>query len=206
MSGSSAAPLPQTHLTPGRRVRVCLCSFEIDGPSRGGIGTAYTSLAEALAVAGHDATLLLAADKCRYGGPPPDWEAHFSKHGIRFEMLRPLPFALGPVRGELARTAFVPRLPSPARARLATSSISPRSWVSPDDSLLARYQGLAFERTTLCVGAHGPSQWVREASGTRPLVPPLTAAILFRAGCCALAGVEPARTAACGGAALAAAA
>ena len=44
---------------PSRKLRVCIASFDFVGPVRnGGVGTAFTSLAEALAAAGHEVTLL----------------------------------------------------------------------------------------------------------------------------------------------------
>ena len=43
----------------GRPLRICIASCEFIGPIRnGGIGTAYTAMAHALAAAGHDVTLL----------------------------------------------------------------------------------------------------------------------------------------------------
>jgi hypothetical protein len=55
------APLPLGEVTrkPERPLRICIASFDLVGPIRnGGVGTAFTSLGEALATAGHDDTLL----------------------------------------------------------------------------------------------------------------------------------------------------
>jgi glycosyltransferase involved in cell wall biosynthesis len=176
MSGLGAAPLPSACGPPGRKLRVCLCSFEIDGPKRGGIGTAYASLAELLAGAGHDVTLLLADDACRYGSPY-QWQSHFAARGIRFEMLPPLPFAVGPVEA-----TYHVQLSYRAYLYLRASDFDVVHF--PDVlglgyySILAWRQGLAFRGATLCVGTHGPSQWVREGNRTGPLIPALSALVL----------------------------
>ena len=53
--GLPASPSP----APAQRVRICIASFDFVGPIRnGGVGTAFTSLGEALADAGHEVTFL----------------------------------------------------------------------------------------------------------------------------------------------------
>lgn len=157
------------------RRKVCICSFEIDGPKRGGIGTAYASLAEVLAAAGHDVTLLFAGDRCEQGSIP-EWQAHFARLGIRFEALPPLAEPVGPVDA-VWQVQFSYRAYLYLKTRDFDVVHFPEVLGIGYYALLARRQGLAFRNTTLCVGAHGPSQWVREANGAGPFQPPIWAAI-----------------------------
>ena len=56
---SPAPPLPDHSSSPRRRLTICVASHDFVGPIRnGGIGTAYTALAEALAADGHQVTAL----------------------------------------------------------------------------------------------------------------------------------------------------
>lgn len=156
------------------RRRVGICSFEIDGPKRGGIGTAYASLAEVLAAAGHDVTLVFAGDRCEQGSLP-EWQAHFARRGIRFEALPPLAETVGPVEA-IWQVQLSYRAYRHLKARAFDVIHFPEVLGVGYFSLLAFQQGLAFQGTTLCVGAHGSSPWVREANGTGPLQPPMWAA------------------------------
>src|SRR5689334_14716920 len=56
---ASGLPQPASGEHSNTRSKVCIATPDIVGPIRnGGVGTAYTSLARALAKAGHDVTIL----------------------------------------------------------------------------------------------------------------------------------------------------
>src|SRR5688572_5598125 len=77
------------------RLRICVASIDIAGPyACGGVGAAYHGLALALARGGHDVTILYVHDSFRRGTYA-DWQAYFTRHGVRFVPLaQPAP---GPV-------------------------------------------------------------------------------------------------------------
>ncbi|MGP6156861.1 MAG: glycosyltransferase [Vulcanimicrobiaceae bacterium] len=145
--------------------RVCIASWEIEGPSRNaGIGTAYTSLADALKRAGHDVTILFLLGCHPTDGNIIDWVEHYrAKKGIE---LIPLPMA------------HHPRIHA---AWASSVSYHTYAWLKEHQhdfdiihfpecqglgfySLLAKRQGLAFANTTFVVGTHGPTFWVKEGS------------------------------------------
>src|SRR5262245_28698469 len=69
---------------PQTRLRVCIATEEINGPSRnGGIGTGYTGLAEALVAAGHDVTVLYLQGTVAERRPIARWVEHFRAAGLR---------------------------------------------------------------------------------------------------------------------------
>jgi glycosyltransferase involved in cell wall biosynthesis/GT2 family glycosyltransferase len=145
--------------------RICIATWEIEGPSRNaGIGTAYTSLADALKRAGHEVTVLFLLGCHPTDGNIIDWVEHYrANKGIE---LIPLPMAHHP------------------RIHAAwASSVSYHTYVWLKEhqaefdvvhfpecqglgfySLLAKRQGLAFGGTTFVVGTHGPTFWVKEGS------------------------------------------
>jgi glycosyltransferase involved in cell wall biosynthesis/GT2 family glycosyltransferase len=158
--------LPKVNAARGARLpRVCIATWEIEGPSRNaGIGTAYTSLADALKRAGYDVTVLFLLGCHPSDGNMIDWvDFYRTEKGIR---LVPLPMAHEP------------------RIHAAwASSVSYHTYVwlkaHQDDfdiihfpecqglgfySLLAKRQGLAFGDSTFVVSAHGPTFWVKEGS------------------------------------------
>lgn len=157
-----------------RRRRVGICSFEIDGPKRGGIGTAYASLAEVLAAAGHDVTLIYANDRYETGDLAL-WQAHYAARGVRFEGLPPLDGAAAVDRRwqlALSQRAYVH-----LRDRGFDVLHFPEAVGVGFHSLSAARQGLAFRTTVLAVGAHGPGQWVREANAGASFQAPEVAAV-----------------------------
>jgi O-antigen biosynthesis protein len=159
-------PLPEFEIPAGSRLpRVCIASWEIEGPSRNaGIGTAYTSLADALKRAGYDVTVLFLLGCHPTDGNMIDWVEYYQKEkGIR---LIPLPMA------------HEPRIHA---AWASSVSYHTYAWLKAhqDDfdiihfpecqglgfySLLAKRQGLAFRDITFVVSAHGPTFWVKEGS------------------------------------------
>jgi glycosyltransferase involved in cell wall biosynthesis/GT2 family glycosyltransferase len=148
-----------------RLSRVCIATWEIEGPSRNaGIGTAYTSLADALKRAGHDVTILFLLGCHPTDGNMIDWVDYYrTEKGMR---LIPLPMA------------HEPRIHA---AWASSVSYHTYVWLKEHQkdfdiihfpecqglafySLLAKRQGLAFDNTTFVISTHGPTLWVKEGS------------------------------------------
>jgi O-antigen biosynthesis protein len=149
----------------GASPRICIATWEIEGPSRNaGIGTACTSMADALRRAKYEVTILFLLGCHPTDGNISEWVDHYrDEKGIA---LIPLPMAHHP------------------RIHAAwASSVSYHTYVwlkeHQDDfdiihfpecqglgfySLLAKRQGMAFQNTTFVVGTHGPTLWVKEGS------------------------------------------
>ena len=159
-------PLPEVDVPRGSRLpRVCIASWEIEGPSRNaGIGTAYSSLADALKRAGYDVTILFLLGCHPTDGNMIDWVDYYQKEkGLK---LIPLPMA------------HEPRIHA---AWASSVSYHTYAWLKEHQhdfdiihfpecqglgfySLLAKRQGLAFGDTTFVISAHGPTFWVKEGS------------------------------------------
>jgi glycosyltransferase involved in cell wall biosynthesis/GT2 family glycosyltransferase len=158
--------LPKVEAAGGSRLpRVCIATWEIEGPSRNaGIGTAYTSLADALKRAGYDVTILFLLGCHPTDGNMIDWVDYYrTQKGIR---LIPLPMA------------HEPRIHA---AWASSVSYHTYAWLKEHQgefdiihfpecqglgfySLLAKRQGLAFSDSTFVISAHGPTFWVKEGS------------------------------------------
>ncbi len=158
--------LPEIDVPHGSRLpRVCIATWEIEGPSRNaGIGTAYTSLADALKRAGYDVTILFLLGCHPTDGNMIDWVEYYRKEkGMK---LIPLPMA------------HEPRIHA---AWASSVSYHTYAWLKAHQgdfdiihfpecqglgfySLLAKRQGLAFKDITFVVSAHGPTFWVKEGS------------------------------------------
>lgn len=149
-----------------RGSRVCIATNEIFGPTKnGGIGTAYTSLAEALAAAGHDVTILYLGKVTDEHGLA-HWREHYRERRIRLEQV------------EIAEHPTLDWEHDNIRyAHLAFSWLRQANTVCPFDiihfpecnghayfSCLAKRQGLAFQETTLCVGTHSSTEWIFQAN------------------------------------------
>src|SRR5260221_2727739 len=144
---------------PARPLRICIASFDLVGPVRnGGVGTAFTSLGEALAEAGHEVTFLYLSGQFCENGKLEDWISHYQKKAIRFV---PMP------------SQTEPRIEAPFHMARAYEAYL---WLRGQEfdiihfselrspgyyTLLARHQGLAFENTRMCVHTHGPTLWSR---------------------------------------------
>ncbi|TCH97114.1 glycosyltransferase [Roseococcus sp. SYP-B2431] len=135
-------------------MRICLLSLDMLGPiHNGGIGTAFTSLAEALAAAGHDVTLAYPADHTETA-PLSHWVRHYAGRGIRLECLY--------ARGEDKRLALAAYH---WLKRRDFDAIHFHEWRGIGHFLVkARRQGLAFRDTALICQLHSPSEWHREYS------------------------------------------
>lgn len=154
-------PAPPEAAIAGRK-RVCIASFDFVGPVKnGGVGTAFTSLGEALAAAGHDVTLLFLAGQWCENRTLPEWIEYYRAKGIRFV---PVPDSGLRINGRWhVNKAYEGYL-----------------WLKQQDfdvihfsewkgtgyfALRAKRQGLAFAHTTLCVHTHGPTLWHKLSNG-----------------------------------------
>jgi GT2 family glycosyltransferase/tetratricopeptide (TPR) repeat protein/glycosyltransferase involved in cell wall biosynthesis len=149
---------PNTTSGPARTVRICIASQEFVGPTRnGGIGTAYTSLARALAAAGHEVTCLHVDARHSTTQEMQKWIEIYKGYGLT---LVPLPETTKPAL--LAPLQFI-------------KSYDTLQWLRKNDhfdvihfpeceapgyhTLIARQQGVAFGRSTICVGLHSMAVW-----------------------------------------------
>lgn len=146
-----------------KRIRICIVSPEFIGPYRnGGIGTACTSLGDALAAAGHDVTLLYTRGRYCEKESIEFWEAHYAKKGITF-----VPLPEGSQEFDAAAAWYLMgafRVYEWLRERdfdvvHFTEMMGPGYYC-----FLAKKQGLDFGKTLLCTGTHSPTMWIREAN------------------------------------------
>ena len=147
---------------PPRPSRVCIASFDFVGPVRnGGVGTAFTSLGEALAAAGHEVTFLFLAGRWCENRTLEYWIEEYRKKGIKFVPM--------PESGLRFETAWHVAKAYEAYLWLREQNfdvIHFSEWKGPGYfSLLAKHQGLAFDRTLLCVHTHGPTLWHKLSNG-----------------------------------------
>ena len=157
-------PLPgaEPARAPDRPLEVCIVSNGILGPVRnGGISTLYMGLAEVLVEAGQDVTYLYTASDYTESRPVEEWVEHYRERGIR---LVPLPQPRQPVISSFnVRTAYATYLW--LRQNDHFDVIHFHEWQGHGYySLLAKRQGLAFGRTTLCVSTHSPTCWNKQGN------------------------------------------
>ncbi|WP_207461057.1 glycosyltransferase family 4 protein [Azospirillum sp. SYSU D00513] len=145
MSSTVSAPI----------VSVCIVTHEFAGlPGSGGIGTAFAGLAEALAAAGHAVTVL-----CTGLLPVP--EGFEAAAGITFVRLLPGPV---PVEGGPFLRMSYDVFDWLSQHRFDVVHFA--DWTGLGFcATAAKRQGLAFAGTSLVVGLHGPTRWVRSATG-----------------------------------------
>lgn len=152
-----------------RPARVAIASYEFVGVVRnGGIGTACSELARALAREGHEVDLVFTG----WGDDPSDegferWRDHHRELGISLKRI------------DMGLVADCDAVLYNATHSLALyKTLTARDEKTPYDvihfveslghgyySLLAKQQGLAFERATTVVGTHSPRRWLAEAHG-----------------------------------------
>lgn len=146
------------------RLKVCIASFDFVGPIRnGGVGTAFTSLAEALAAGGHEVTLLyLSGRHCESDRSLDYWIEYYAKKNIN---LVPLPDQNGPRLDTQWHMGKSYEAYQWLRAR-CFDVVHFSEWRAPGYySIVAKRQGLAFETTTFCVHTHGPTLWSLFSNG-----------------------------------------
>jgi O-antigen biosynthesis protein len=140
----------------GYVLNICVVTKDIVGPIlNGGIGTAYTNLCQALADEGHRVTILYALGDYSESLSIREWIKRYSEWGIDF---MPLPPPENPIigDGEVCRSFKVYQW-------LKQNSFDvihfPELGGLGYYSLLAKNQNLAFSKTEIWVGIHGPTFW-----------------------------------------------
>ena len=147
--------------------RVCIASYEFVGPTRtGGIGTAYTSLAEALAEAGHSVTVLFTGWRDPRDDRWAQWAEHYDALGIELDRLESFSehIEAGQINAGRAYDAYRWLRERDAGAPFDVIHF-PETLGHGYYAILAKRQGLAFERTTIAVGTHSSTSWVLEIQG-----------------------------------------
>jgi O-antigen biosynthesis protein len=152
---------PALPLTPGaavtRKLRICIASFDFVGPVKnGGVGTAFTSLGEAMAAAGHEVTLLYVSGEWCENATLSHWIAYYAKKNIRF-----VPMPVTCPHKMVWSWAVIQSYQAYLWLRDQDFDIIHFSeWTGPGYfALRAKKQGLAFSATVLCVHTHGPTLW-----------------------------------------------
>lgn len=139
--------------------RVCIASYELLGPSQaGGIGAAYSALARALAEAGHNVTLFYLPDAAAAHDGSEAWERRFRAERITLVRLA------APSSGFDVPGCMITSRDAYNWLRRQTFDVIhfPELQGHGYYSVLAKYQGLDFGNTTLCIGTHSPITWIRE--------------------------------------------
>jgi len=150
-----------------RKPRICIATNEVFGPALcGGIGTAYTSLIEALAAGGHEVTVLfnnfVEIEDEAY------WVANYAERGIRFVALDidPMHHVI-PWQHEWMRRAH-----KTYRWLLEEDQKTPWDCIHFPEcnglgyfTVQAKRQGLGFAGAVMCVGTHGSTRWANGSNG-----------------------------------------
>ncbi len=150
---------PPVRLTPPPRV--CIVSYEFVGLTKnGGIGTAYTSLAESLAAAGLEVSCLFVGEVPTEGPGVDHWVSAYRAKGIRLE-IPPATNLLHDSKSHFARSFDVYQW----FKRSGDFDIVhfPELLASGFHTLEAKRQGLILAHTFVCVGIHSMTLWLRTA-------------------------------------------
>jgi glycosyltransferase involved in cell wall biosynthesis len=161
--------------------RVTLVADELLGYVRtGGIGTATTHLALALARMGHDVDVLYAGDAAPHG----DWHRVYDEAGIRLRALEPAGMRVGP--GYLARAFAVGlALAEEPPDVVVTQDLAAPAYVA----LRERQLGLGFAHTLFVVYCHGTRRWVSDTAHKARVLPGAHAVTLLEQASVELADV-----------------
>lgn len=148
-------------LRTSRPIRICIASDDLVGPIRnGGIGTAYSSLAQTLADAGHDVTLLYTLSNHTENQSIEYWIDHYAAMGIHFVPLPPPPSGVGGTMPLAITYSIYVWLKERQFDIVHFPDWQGRAYYT----CLAKRQGLAFAGTDICIGAHSPASWDREGN------------------------------------------
>ncbi|MEJ2237565.1 MAG: glycosyltransferase family 4 protein [Gemmatimonadales bacterium] len=139
--------------------------MQFAGPtSCGGVGTAFFSLAEALAARGHVVHVLLARDELDRLSSV-DWERSLRRIGGSFVHLPRRLYRGSPFSGRREASMNCYRW----LRRRHFDIIHFHDWMGLGYySLLAKRRGFAFRSALMCVGAHGPEHWAMQGNGFPP--------------------------------------
>lgn len=152
----------------GARARVALVASEFAGiVPNGGVGTFYSALANALAGAGHEVTLLFTQGPRSHspGRSFEDWVAAYAAQGVRL-----VPLKLGQRNPSVGHHAAVARgvhdwLVTEEQGGNPFDVVHFPDWQGHGCfALLAKHQGLHFLGTKMVVMTHGPLRWARRSS------------------------------------------
>lgn len=150
----------------GRPLKVCIATEDIVGPIRnGGIGTTYTHLSFMLAQEGHDVSIFYLRGKHAEGNDIDYWINWYRERGVRF-----VPVDVNLNLQSPATRWIRPMLALYRRLREEHFDVVHASeWRGAAYlSMLAKKQGLAFEKTIFCIKTSSPWLWNRETC-LRPL-------------------------------------
>ena len=152
-------PLPIAQAGPAKLARVCIATPDIVGPIRnGGIGTAYTALAYALARGGHHVTIIYPFGKHSETHSIEHWVSEYARRGITFVPL--LDHATTRIEGSWASRHSYKTYQWLLGTMTNFDVIHFPEWMGLGYyTILAKHQGLAFHRSTLVVGTHSPHLW-----------------------------------------------
>ncbi len=152
-----ATPLPTDGVRREGPTRVCIGTSDLVGPVKnGGVGTACTALAEALAAAGDDVTIVFVGPFETHDRE--HWRDYYARKGVTFVVPDSPPFPLeGP---DHARASFLAYNWLKQQAPFDVIHFPEINGVG-FYALTAKQLGLAFEATCLAVTLHSPTLWHR---------------------------------------------
>ncbi|HEY4934657.1 MAG TPA: glycosyltransferase [Terriglobales bacterium] len=147
-------------LAPRKQVRVCIVTPEFVGPTRnGGIGTAYTTLAQILAQAGHEVTVLYTGGDWSDSGSVEQWEKYYLAQGILLIRQKP-PVGIvvdSPFFVKRSYEAFLWLKQNESRFDIVHF---PEWQGQAYYSVLAKHQGIASQNISFCIGVHSSGKWI----------------------------------------------
>ncbi|XRB07391.1 glycosyl transferase [Pycnococcus provasolii] len=159
-SKKAAQTIQKAKKSLGRPARVCLVTTEFVGPvTNGGIGTAFTTFAIALAKSGVDVTVLFTMGAVSQQGPFSDWAKHYKAlYNIELVGLYRPPIKYIPRHMmESYEVMRFLRERNPAFDVVHTHDYQGAAYYS----LLARQQGLWLTNTPFVIQCHGPNLWAK---------------------------------------------
>lgn len=155
-------PIPDRAGFPADPLRVCFVTQEYLGfPQCGGIGTAVTNWARALAGAGHHVSVLFTGEAGQAGRQT--WSPPLSGEPEILFLPQTNRYCTGSRLVTVAHRVFS------HLGSLSHDVVHFHDWLGQGYyCFLAKRQKLAFENTLLCTTAHGPTPWVNEANRQIP--------------------------------------
>eukprot|EP01133_Synstelium_polycarpum_P007707 gene7707-9025_t len=135
--------------------------------STSGIGTVYSILADFLVNRGHNVTVVYTRDEPTERKSFHEWKVELKKRGITLVSLPPSPIRVD--NPSLVRKSY--------QVYQYLKDVAPQYDIvhmpdfegMPYYSVMAKRDGLYFDRTLLVVGLHGPSSWVVHANTRKSL-------------------------------------
>ena len=154
------------------QVRVCIVSYEFVGPTKtGGIGTAYTSLARALAEEGHAVTVLFTSAVPIAEDVMDTWRRRYAEADIELCFLPPpWPSKVASPHANVRRAyeayswVLERHAEQPFHVIHYPECLGHGSFIAE-----AKRHGVAFADAQLVVGVHSPTMWVHEANLQPPV-------------------------------------